>query len=137
MKSLERFRDELKTRTREALIQQLKNCEAKPAYAEYAVAVREELDSRSPSREKAQRNHRGAKTTIMHFRGHKVIHENARGAYIASIRALFQVIYSPPRMFQFELFKGFFLKFCIPIQVADGRQLILFNPLEVVTFGNP
>jgi 3-dehydroquinate dehydratase len=44
---------------------------------------KDELDARFPSRDKAQQNHRGAKTTIVHFRGHKEIHKTAREAYVA------------------------------------------------------
>ena len=53
------------------------------------------------------------------------------------ISKLFQVIYNPRLMFEFEPFKLIFARELIPTQVLDQRSFILFNPFAVYSFGNP
>ena len=55
----------------------------------------------------------------------------------SDISELFKVIYNPRLMFEFEPWKRIFAHELIPSQVLDRRQLILFNPATVYTFGNP
>jgi hypothetical protein len=55
----------------------------------------------------------------------------------SDMKALFHVIHNPRRLFEFDPFKTLFLRFCIPIQVMDGRPFVLFSPVDVEAFGNP
>ena len=50
---------------------------------------------------------------------------------------LFQVIHNPKRLFEFSPFRALFVTFCIPLQVVDRRDLIIFNLIQLETFGNP
>jgi hypothetical protein len=58
-------------------------------------------------------------------------------SYAGDLKKLFQVIYNPSLMFEFELLKGAFAREIIPAQVLLGRSPILFNPARLTTFGNP
>lgn len=64
---------------------------------------------------------------------------------VGDIVKLFQVIYNPSLMFEFEPFKTAFASQIIPAQVVQGRgqtaapgptSPILFNPARLITFGN-
>ncbi len=50
---------------------------------------------------------------------------------------LFKIIYNPRLMFKFNEFKSMFAREVIPAQVVLQRQLILFNPTRLMTFGIP
>lgn len=53
------------------------------------------------------------------------------------IQQLFQVIYNPRLMFQFNHFKDMFARELIAPQILDERAYVHFNPTTVATFGNP
>jgi hypothetical protein len=48
---------------------------------------------------------------------------------------LFLIIYNPRLMFEFNEFKGIFAREIIPAQVVMGRDLIIFDPTPLETFG--
>jgi len=52
-------------------------------------------------------------------------------------REIFRIIYNPRLMFEFEKFKKLFAREVIPSQAAWKRELILFNPARLLTFGLP
>jgi hypothetical protein len=56
---------------------------------------------------------------------------------VSDPRKLFQVIYNPRLLFDFERLIKLFASELIPSQVLDERKLILFNPVSIATFGNP
>ena len=49
----------------------------------------------------------------------------------------FKIIYSPRLMFEFDKFKELFAREVIPTQAVMKRDLILFNPTRLLTFGIP
>jgi hypothetical protein len=53
------------------------------------------------------------------------------------IERLLQVIYNPRVLFNFNCLVQLFARDAIPSQVLDTRNLILFNPAGIATFGNP
>lgn len=57
--------------------------------------------------------------------------------YSDNVRDIFRVIYNPKLMFEFEEFKNLFAREVIPAQAASRRQLLLFNPARLITFGLP
>jgi len=56
---------------------------------------------------------------------------------VDDIHELFQIIYNPRLMFEFNEFKRIFAREVIPAQVMLQRSPILFNPAQLMTFGNP
>ena len=57
--------------------------------------------------------------------------------FVNDIHELFRIIYNPRLMFEFNEFKKIFAREVIPVQVMLQRSLILFNPAQLMTFGNP
>jgi hypothetical protein len=55
----------------------------------------------------------------------------------ASATSVFQACYNPRLMFNFNDFKSLFARQIIPSQIARERDLVLFNPAQVRTFGLP
>ncbi|MFN8242929.1 MAG: FRG domain-containing protein [Ferruginibacter sp.] len=49
----------------------------------------------------------------------------------------FTFIYNPRILFDFEKFTDLFVKEIIPIQVAFRKNLVVFNPAKLITFGIP
>ena len=52
-------------------------------------------------------------------------------------RELFRVIYNPKIMFDFLKFKTLFACEIIPSQMALYENYVIFNPAQIVIFGNP
>lgn len=57
--------------------------------------------------------------------------------FASDVHDLFQIIYNPRLMFEFNEFKRMFAREAIPAQVVLQRPLILFNPARLMFFGNP
>jgi hypothetical protein len=53
------------------------------------------------------------------------------------MKELFQIVYNPSVMFDFEAFKTVFAREIIPAQVVADRAPTLCNPARVAIFGNP
>lgn len=80
--SLEQFRESLRRDSEAALKQRFENCRANPKYAEYALIVKHELDTRFPGWDKVRTRRGGSRSTIARFRGKEKVFDTARAAYI-------------------------------------------------------
>lgn len=56
---------------------------------------------------------------------------------VNDLQHLFMILYNPRRMFDFEKFKALFVRQVVPCQVALKRSPVLFNPVRLISFGNP
>lgn len=80
--TLEQFRGSICGESESQLRQRLDNCRANAKYAEYALVVKRELDSRFPDWDKPRTRRGGRRPTISRFRGREQEFETARAAYI-------------------------------------------------------
>jgi hypothetical protein len=80
--SLEQFRERIKGDSEAELRQRLENARASSKYAEHAVIVKRELDTRYPGWDKPRTHRGGSHRTIARFRGDEQVFATARAAYI-------------------------------------------------------
>ena len=80
--TLEQFRESIRGESESELTQRFENCRANAKYAEHALVVKRELDSRFLGWDKPKTRRGGRRPTIVRFRGREQEFDTARAAYI-------------------------------------------------------
>jgi hypothetical protein len=80
--SLEQFRVSIRADSEPQLRQRLKNSQASAKYAEHALILKRELDTRYPGWDEPKTHRSGSRRTIARFQGEEQKFETARAAYI-------------------------------------------------------
>jgi hypothetical protein len=94
--SLDRFRDSLKSDSQSELLQRFENSKSSARYAEHAIIVKRELDTRFPGWDKPRTHRGGSRRTIARFKGEEQKFDTARAAYIWLVE---QFAVSNPELF--------------------------------------
>jgi hypothetical protein len=80
--TIEQFCESIRGESESQLKQRFENCRANAKYAEHALVVKRELDSRFAGWDKPKTRRGGSRPTIARFRGHEQEFYTARAAYI-------------------------------------------------------